>query len=80
MSIRDSVSGAANIVEGSARRTEADFLRFLDISFSSLREVEYYILLSRDLEYLSNEDWEELAQKQSIAAQKLANLIRSFRR
>ena len=76
---RAAVSGAANIVEGSARRTEADFLRFLDISFSSLREVEYYIQLSRDLEYLSNDSWEELAQKQSAAAQKLGNLIRYFR-
>ncbi len=76
---RAAVSGAANIVEGSARRTEADFLRFLDIAFSSLRELEYYIQLSRDLEYLSNDSWEELAQKQSAAAQKLGNLIRYFR-
>ncbi len=76
---RAAVSGAANIVEGSARRTEADFLRFLDISFSSLREVGYYIELSGDLEYLSTTASEELTHKQSVAAQKLAALIRYFR-
>ncbi len=76
---RAAVSGAANIVEGSARRTEADFLRFLDISFSSLREVGYYIELSVDLEYLSSAASEELTQKQSDAARKLAALIRYFR-
>lgn len=77
---RAAVSGAANIVEGSARRTEADFLRFLDIAFSSLREVEYFIQLAGDLTYLSTDSLKELTHKQSAAAQKLANLMRSFRR
>ena len=37
---RASVSIASNIVEGCARTSEADFLRFLDMVLGSIREVE----------------------------------------
>lgn len=49
---RASVSIPANIVEGSGRKTNADFGRFVTISIGSTNEVEYYLLLARDLGYL----------------------------
>ena len=42
---RSSSSIAANIAEGCGRRTNADFARFLQISFSSASEVEYHLSL-----------------------------------
>jgi four helix bundle protein len=47
---RASVSIASNIVEGCARNSEADFLRFLDMAFGSIREVEYQLTIARRLE------------------------------
>ena len=57
---RSSVSVAANIAEGSGRRTLADYIRFLFIAKGSLTEVEYYIHLAQRLGYLSSESHTEL--------------------
>jgi four helix bundle protein len=76
---RAAVSVAANIAEGSARRTQADFVRFLDIAFSSLREIEYYIHLTKRLGYLTDTAAHGLASLQSKTAQKLAALTESLR-
>jgi len=46
------VSIASNSVEGCARHTLADYLRFLDIAFGSTRELEYQISLAKRLCYL----------------------------
>ena len=54
------VSVAANIAEGSGRRTLADYIRFLFIAKGSLTEVEYYIHLAQRLGYLSSESHTEL--------------------
>ncbi len=51
---RATISIAANIAEGAGKKTDADFARFLYISMGSASEVEYHILLAKDLGYVSN--------------------------
>ena len=54
---RASASIPANIAEGSGRKTNADFARFLAISLGSTNEVEYFLLLARDLKYLGETEY-----------------------
>jgi four helix bundle protein len=57
---RAAVSIPANIAEGYKKLSKADKLRFFNISQGSLEECKYYILLSKDLGYISNESYIEL--------------------
>ena len=52
---RAAVSIPSNIAEGSKRRTNQDYARFLNIAEGSLAETEYLLMLSRDLGYLPAE-------------------------
>ena len=48
-----------NLVEGAARRTEADFSHFVNIANGSCQEIIYQLELVRDLEYISEGQFEE---------------------
>jgi four helix bundle protein len=76
---RCAVSAAANIVGGCARRSERDYARFLETSFSSLRELGYYIDLSMRLEYLTQESYQALSSLQGRAAAAASGLLRARR-
>ena len=58
---RAAVSIVANIAEGYKKLSKADKLRFLNIAQGSLEECRCYILLSKDLEYISEEEFNELS-------------------
>jgi four helix bundle protein len=50
-------SAAANIAEGSAKKGSAEFRRYLNISLGSLSELSYTLMLAKDLEIMSQEQW-----------------------
>ncbi len=74
---RCAVSVVANVVEGYGRRTVKENINFLHIARGSLTELEYYIDLSLELQYISNEQHNSLNQKRSDTGRLLAGLIRS---
>lgn len=43
----------ANIAEGCGRNSDNELRRFLEIAMGSASELEYHLLLSKDLEYIS---------------------------
>ena len=76
---RAAVSVPSNIVEGCARDSEAEYLRFLNIAFGSLRELHYQLNLSNRLGFLRNED-SSLLEPKDVETEKVLNgLIRALR-
>ena len=57
---RASVSIPTNIAEGSGRFTQKDFASFLQISLGSCQEVEYLTFLAKELNYISEADFDLL--------------------
>ncbi len=51
----------ANIAEGCDRTGGAELARFLNIAMGSASELEYHLLLSRDLDLLETKNYEQLA-------------------
>jgi four helix bundle protein len=76
---RAAVSVPSNIVEGCSRESEAEFLRFLDIAFGSLRELRYQSGLARRLGYLETEIYRGFDEKLVEAEKVLSALIRTVR-
>jgi len=57
---RASSSIPANIAEGCGKNTNAEFRHFLNIALGSANEVEYFLLLAKDLHYLPEENFNVL--------------------
>ena len=57
---RATISIAANISEGFAKKTSPEKIRYLNISQGSLEECKYFVILSRDLGYGSDKYLDEL--------------------
>ena len=76
---RAAVSVPANIVEGAARRTDADFGNFLNIAYGSLAELRYFIDLSKRLGYFNEETHSHLADQADEGSRMLNGLMKSVR-
>lgn len=61
-----------NICEGCGRKTNADFARFLQISVGSASEVEYELLLAHDLNYLTDNEYDNF-NKEIVEIRKMLN-------
>lgn len=68
---RAAVSIEANIAEGYKKIGKSDKLRFYNISQGSIEECRDYILLSRDLGFVSIEQYEDLYSKLEDASRML---------
>ncbi len=77
---RAAVSVPSNIVEGCARGSEPDFLRFLDIAFGSLRELRYQCNLANRLELVNTNDIDSTDSLLEETEKVLGALIRSIRK
>ncbi|WP_303649286.1 four helix bundle protein [Chryseobacterium edaphi] len=71
---RAAVSVPANIAEGFKKKTLANKLNFLSHSDGSLEEVKYYLILAKDLSYISLEKYLEL----ELCCEEVSKLISGY--
>ena len=60
---RASVSIPANIAEGCGRSGKPEFAHFLRIAMGSANEIEFLLMLCRDVHLLRCSDWEDFTSK-----------------
>jgi four helix bundle protein len=58
--IRASISIPANIVEGRGQKSERDFARFLGYALNSSSELEYHLVVARDIRAITLNDFSSL--------------------
>jgi four helix bundle protein len=57
---RCAISIGSNIAEGRGRDRDPEFARFIGIAYGSACELEYQLLVAKDLGYVSMQDYTEL--------------------
>ncbi len=72
---RASASIPTNIAEGCGRKGNNEFHRFLQIAAGSASELEYELLLARDLNYVSSSDYARLDRSVCEVKRMLASLL-----
>jgi len=73
---RSIISVSSNIAEGCERETSKEFKRFLYIAKASIGEVRSQLYLSVDLNYISQETFEELFENSTDISKMLSGLIK----
>ena len=75
---RCSASIGANIAERCGKRGNNEFQRFLQIASGSASELEYHLLLARDLHFLSESDYLEMKNELSALRKMLTSLLQKI--
>lgn len=64
----------ANIAEGTGKITNKEKSRFINIAYSTSLEVISFLILSRDLDFISEEEYIDLRDK----TEKITNQLNAF--
>ncbi|MEX0904530.1 MAG: four helix bundle protein, partial [Balneolaceae bacterium] len=71
---RSASSVPSNIAEGCGRNTQSQLAYFLNIGMGSASELEYQLILSKDLEFISNQIFKEQTNQVTEVKRMLTSL------
>jgi four helix bundle protein len=74
--IRAAMSIPANIVEGREQKSEAEFSRFLRYALSSASELEYHLIIARDIHVIGAADFVAVLTKLKEVRMMLFGLLK----
>jgi four helix bundle protein len=77
--LRAAISIPSNIAEGAGRGSDPDFRRFLWHSLGSCNELEYDLLLARDLRFLQGATHSRLTTQLEEVRRMLTGLVQSLK-
>lgn len=77
--VRAALSAPTNIVEGSAKGSDREFARFINIAIASISELEYHLIVGRDTQLISQRDFESLFHQLVDVRKMLAGLQRRLK-
>jgi len=69
---------ASSIAEGCGRRTDATFEKYLQQSRGLASELEYLLLVIKDLEYISSDEYEKVAKDLEEIKNLLSSTVRKL--
>jgi four helix bundle protein len=69
----------ANIVEGRGQKSERDFARFLGYALNSSSELEYHLVVARDIRAITLSDFTSLHAQLIEVRKMLYGLLRSIK-
>lgn len=76
---RAAISIAANIVEGYAKKSTKEYLRFLDIAIGSAAETEVHLDIAHELGYIKENNFDRINDLLSEVKKLLYTYIKSLR-
>jgi four helix bundle protein len=69
---------AANLAEGCGRNGDAELARFCSMAMGSASELEYHLLLGRDLKLIKGKDYDALHQRTTELKRMLAAFMQKL--
>ena len=75
---RAAVSIPSNIAEGSGRRSEKEYRRFLEIALGSAFELETQLIISKEMEWSNKENIEKLLEQVTDAQRMITGFIKKL--
>ncbi len=74
---RAAISVTSNIAEGFRKKSKKEKIHFYNYSQTSLTELQNQLLIARDVGYISNKEFSEIANKTVVCQKMIAGLIKS---
>jgi four helix bundle protein len=77
---RSALGITSNIVEGFGRKVFKEKVQFYTFALKSVREIQNYILIARDLGYLDRASFDKIAEQSSVVIKLCATLVKGGKR
>ncbi len=77
--VRAAMSIPTNLVEGTGQRSPLEYARFVRIALNSASELEYHLMIARDVRAIDAADFEALSARTLEVRRMLYGLLRHLR-